>query len=115
MSDTIDGSLLRSVTRQVEKGGLDKSLEAAFDKGDKQSFVESAKSMGVTSELLQQSQQQEKDGYSVTFKKELMDKAKQIAEKAVDKVKQENTTASQIPKTTTAKPRSTSKREGSHL
>jgi hypothetical protein len=41
-SDTIEGALLRSITRQVEKGSLEASFNAAFEKGDKQSFSESA-------------------------------------------------------------------------
>lgn len=50
MSTSVEGALLRSITRQVEKGGLEQSLNAALDKGDKGSFIEAAKSFGIVQE-----------------------------------------------------------------
>ena len=47
MSDTIEGSLLRSITRQVTEGTLEKSLNAVLVQGDKESFTSSAKSIGI--------------------------------------------------------------------
>ncbi len=47
LSETIEGGVLRAITRQVEKGGLEASFNTAFDKGDKNSFKESATKLGV--------------------------------------------------------------------
>lgn len=40
-SETIEGAVLRAITRQVEKGGLEASFNQAFEKGDKNAFKES--------------------------------------------------------------------------
>jgi len=47
LSETIEGGVLRAITRQVEKGGLEASFNAAFDKGDKNAFKESATKIGI--------------------------------------------------------------------
>ena len=47
LSETIEGGVIRAITRQVEKGGLEASFNTAFDKGDKNSFKESAIKIGV--------------------------------------------------------------------
>ncbi|RYE06516.1 MAG: hypothetical protein EOP33_04915 [Rickettsiaceae bacterium] len=52
MADTVEGSILRAVTRQIEYGSLEASLSAALSKGEKKAFLDT-KTVSIVANTVQ--------------------------------------------------------------
>lgn len=86
--ETIEGSVLRSVTRQIAFGSLEASFNRAFDKGERQAFAEAVSNLRLVVEPAEEITQAALPSKAPPeIDQALKDQAKKLAQEAVEKYK----------------------------